>query len=233
MKRIILTAFMLCLLSPTLVMARNNSVSTEKRQYQEKAQELKEANAENKDALKTQVLSRAKTLAIKSVDKLILKYEHFSDVVEKLPNVSDQNKAEYKIKINAEIEKLKAKKAEINAATTSAEVKAIMETVKAQARQSNQAVKLMVAAIKKTHLESIIEKINTVVIRLETQITESQNLEIDAAECNNLINEAKSFISLAQNKLAENSISESKENLVLAKNTLSKLTGLLVINEEE
>lgn len=231
MKRIfgLLAVFML--IGPNLALAKSETITTERQQFQDKIAEMRDAKAEVKEQAKAQVLSSAKLLATKSIDKAIVKYEHFIDVVSGLPNVSDQGKLEYINKINTEIAKLTAKKAEITAAVSVPEIKAVMETVKAQIRSSNSAIALMVSAIKKSHLENIVQRLNEIVVKLDSKISENKANGSDVLSLETLLGVAKSEIAIALTKISSNDFVGAKNAILLARDSLSDIiTGLNTLN---
>jgi len=231
MKRIfgLLAVFML--IGPNLALAKSETITTERQQFQDKIAEMRDAKAEVREQAKAQVLSSAKLLATKSIDKAIVKYEHFIDVVSGLPNVSDQNKLEYVNKINTEIAKLTAKKAEITAAVSVPEIKAVMETVKAQIRSSNSTITLMVSAIKKSHLENIVQRLNEIVVKLDSKISENKANGSDVLSLETLLGVAKSEVTIASTKISSNDFVGAKNAILLARDSLSDIvTGLNTLN---
>lgn len=233
MRKIFVSLMVLFALSPAVVFAKNESVSTERQQFQQKVQELRDAKAESREAVKTQVLTRAKTLATKSIDKIIAKYQHFIKVVSALPNISENNKAEYKSKIEAQVAILKAKKAEVTAATSVVEIKAVMETVKSEVRKSNEAVKLMVIAIKKTHIENILLKMNELLIKVEARISEEKTSGVDVTEHELVLTNVKGLLAEASTQITSGANDEAKARIVSARNELSKLINILDNNNSE
>lgn len=227
MKKIVGLLAVFMIVVPSLVLAKSETITSERQQFQEKVAEMKDAKAEVKEQAKAQVLSSAKNLATKSIDRVIVKYQHFIDVVSKLPNISDQNKLEYINKINLEIAKLTAKKTEITAAISVSEVKAVIETVKSQVLGSNGVVKLLVNEIKKSHLENIVTQLDEVVAKLELKISDNKTKGSDVLSLENLLGVAKSEITSASTKIAANDFVGAKNEILAARDSLSDIiTGL-------
>lgn len=200
---------------------QNQGVGSE---IKNRIQEWKNASKEKKDQILQDILARAKKAATNAIDRAITRFNKVKDRVQKMPNISAENKAAVVAKIDSEIAKLQTAKAKVTAATTTAEVRAVMTEVKTQIKESVNGVKLVVAAIHATHLENIVNKLNTILEKLTARVNELKNQGKDVSELETITNRVKSSLESAKANIAANQFKTAKENILEARKQLVELS---------
>lgn len=226
---IVLAAF---LLTPP-VFARNikaetagqNGLSTSQdspAKIRETIENLKLERTEVQEQKKIQLLERVKTLAQKKLQNLIKRYTQIKTRVNKMTVISTERKAELSTKIDAEIAKIEAAKEKVTAATTAAEVKTVMDEIKAQTKNSVNLVKEVVAGIHATHLENIITKLNTILEKLTAKVTELTATDKTVYET--LQADAKESLDAAKVKITAKDFKGAKTDILAARKSLVELS---------
>jgi hypothetical protein len=189
-----------------------------------KIKEMKETKTALKEKLKSEILEKVKTRAEKAVDKAIAKYEKTKSKVQKMPNISAENKLAIVAKIDEAIANLESLRAKIALANTSEEVKAIMAEVKTQMKSGYKVVKAAVSAIHATRLTEITAKLASVLDKLTAKVVELKTAGKDVVEMDKLVLKAKTEISDANAKITTGDLDQAKERALAARETLREIS---------
>lgn len=210
---------------PTVfAVSSQNGQDSDSGQIKKKIEEMKSAGQARKEQIKAEVLTKAKNAAKKRIDNIISKYNRIKKRVASMKVISEDRKDELSAKIDAEIAKLETAKEKIDDAITVAEVKAVMEDVKTQTKNSVATIKEIVAAIHATHLENIVTKLTTILDKLTAKVTELKTAGKNVMEMEALQTQAKKSLADAKTHISSKEFKDAKEDILAARKTLVELS---------
>jgi hypothetical protein len=218
-KLIALTIFSLFVSGSTaLAVGPGNSRAEEKAasriensaQIQTKIQELKSARTAERPQLEVQVVDMVKTKALAEIERIISQYDRINERVQAMKVISAEKKAEFETKITEKKDEIISYRTKIDEATTIREVRAAMQELRRETRGNSEVVKEMVAAIRATHLNGVVEKLTVILDRLEEKGGDSEMI----ATAKTQLEGALVLIESGEFKTAREKILEARKTMI-------------------
>ncbi|MEK7447452.1 MAG: hypothetical protein AAB632_01505, partial [Patescibacteria group bacterium] len=176
-------------LGTVMVRAQNSQAPTSSNGSLKK--EAQQENVQEKKAsLKQKNLEQAKEKVNADISRVIKKLNKTKDRVAAMPNIENSLKTQLNLKIDESITKLNTRKTTVDAATTKEELQSAMEGFKTEVKEAKKIVKDIVEAIHKTHLQTVITKMETFITKVEERVAAITDTS-KKAEAEGLVLEAK------------------------------------------
>lgn len=199
---------------------------------------LKEEKARGRDAKieqrRAEILSKVKEMATEAVNKVIAKYERLKERVKNMKVISEDRKEQIYTKIDEQIAKLNAQKEKISSTTTVEEVRQIMISVRKELKNTKEAVMAVVREIHSTHLSNIVDKLQNILERLDTKISDLKSQGKDVSNLESLSQEAKTLLESAEQKARDYDFKGAKKDILDARHKMIEITqGINELKEKD
>lgn len=191
--------------------AVQQSAQVEKAQeIRARVEKIKEAKAGDRAKLEAELVTKVKAKALAEIDRIAAKYDRMIERVEKMTVITDEKKADVKEKITTAKEEILSYKEKVNAATTVTEVQSVMKELKTKVRKNSEVVKQIVSAIHASHLEGVVEKLTTILEKLESKGANTTSV----ATVKTQLTEATELIEDGEFKSAKEKILEARKVMI-------------------
>ena len=189
-------------------------------EWRTKLSEFTSASAAAKEQMRTKTAEKAKTIALKRVDKLIDRFKKLETVVENATNLTDAEKTEVKGKIDDEVIKLEDVATQIKTATTVTEIKEALTVARTEAGQSMQTVRKLIVDLRGTRLHNITKHLTKILETLTTKANALTLTDAQKTEFATLEDSVKANIAKADAAIDAKNYTEVKTDVAATKTDL-------------
>jgi len=218
-----LVAVSLIIVSPALALASDSSGSAAREQLKTKVAELKTARQNDKEEIRAQVLSNATKLSTNSIDRVVARYLKLISIVNKLPNLTADQKSSFQAQVQSQIAILNAKRNEIASSDTLTSAKAVIETAKAQVKASNKVVEQAMSNLRNVHLNNIVTRLNAAISKIDAKIADAKAAGEDTSVIDSMFVSAKADVASAVASISADNYSVARASIVSAKTKLIEI----------
>lgn len=174
---------------------------------------------------KSQGLEKAKAMVLKAIDKAVARLQKIIQRIKKTKVITEERKEKLITDLEAQITTLETLKTKVSAATTKDELKAAVGDVKNKFIEIREIVKKIVAEILASHIDKMIDKLNTVVSKLETEIADLKAQGQGVTDFEKTLTEAETLLASTSEKNKAGDWKEARKLAEQARSKLAKLAG--------
>lgn len=189
-------------------------------------QELKDAKDTAKAELSATLMANIQTRVEAMIQNAVRRYERVQTQIQNAEGLTDAEKAELQTKVTAQIEAMNTLRTQVQAATTTTELKNVMTQVKTRFKLSLGLMRQAVSGVFEDRLNTALTKLTDVYTRLDEKVTALPDGD-EKTELSALLAEAQSLLSEAKVNIDGGELETAKENLMDARDNLHEVAEAL------
>lgn len=187
---------------------------TEKRQIaKEKAQDKLQQAEQRRVEAENKKEEKRKAVLLRLIDIQIKHFNKTNDRVQKMPNITDDLKAQLEGEINDAIGILEGKKTEIESSTGKEKIKELAIETKDLFKTHREIVKEIIEAIHSSRADKAASTAEDRAIAIKTKVKELKDKGQDTSELDNDLEDAEKEISDAKDNISRKAFKEASEDL--------------------
>ena len=195
-----------------------------------KGQAQREAAKQKREEAKKKMEERRKEVLLRLIDIQIKHWNRIKERVDRMPNITDELKAQLAVEIDAVIQQLDSKKAEVQSVEGREAIKALAKEIRDLFKSKREIVKKIVDAIHASRMNNAAAKAEERAAAIKAKVKELKDEGKDTTKIEEELEDAEKDIDDAEDAIGRQAFREANEDLQGAyqkfRNIAQKARGL-------